>query len=418
MTKVKLFPHQQKALEMTREQNKVAYYLDMGLGKTFVATEKAEELGTDIILVVCQKSKLEDWEQHFNEFYPKYTTIIYKKELPEIKPNTVIIINYDLIWRREEFKKLKGFTLILDESSYIKNETSNRTKFILKTKPKNIILLSGTPTGGKFEQLFSQIKLLGWKIKKEDYWNNYINFFMMNLGGFKKKKVTGYKNIDHLNQMLRQHGAVFMKTEEVINLPETIPYEIKIKNIPQYERFKKDRLIEIEGNELVGDTSLTKLLYLQQLAGMYNKHKYEKVTELLESTEDRMIIFYNFKYECQKLQEICKKLKKPVSIVNGDQRDLKNYEQHEDAVTLIQYQAGAMGLNLQKANKIIYFSFTRSSELFEQSKKRTHRLGQARTCFYYYLITEKSIETDIYKALKMRKDYTDKLFEENEGRLI
>lgn len=418
MTKVKLFPHQQKALEMTRDQNKVAYYLDMGLGKTFVATEKAEELGTNIMLVVCQKSKLEDWEQHFNEFYPKYTTIIYKKELPEIKTNTVIIINYDLIWRREEFKKLKGFTLILDESSYIKNETSNRTKFILKTKPKNIILLSGTPTGGKYEELFSQIKLLGWKIKKEDYWNNYIKFFMMNLGGFKKKKVTGYKNIDHLKQMLRQHGAVFMKTEEVINLPETIPYEIKIKNIPQYERFKKDRLIEIEGNELVGDTSLTKMLYLQQLAGMYNKHKYEKVTELLESTEDRMIIFYNFKYECQKLQEICKKLKKPVSIVNGDQRDLKNYEQYEDAVTLIQYQAGAMGLNLQKANKIIYFSFTRSSELFEQSKKRTHRMGQQRTCFNYYLITEKSIETDIYKALKMRKDYTDKLFEENEGRLI
>lgn len=418
MTKVKLFPHQQKALEMTRGMNRAAYYLDMGLGKTFVATEKAEELGTNIILVVCQKSKLEDWEQHFNEFYPKYTTIIYKKELPKIKENTVIIINYDLIWRREEFKKLKGFTLILDESSYIKNETSNRTKFILKIKPKNIILLSGTPTGGKFEELFSQIKLLGWKIKKEDYWNNYIKFFMINLGGFKKKKVTGYKNIDHLKQMLRQHGSVFMKTEEVINLPEIIPYEIKIKNIPQYTKFKKDRLIEIEGNELVGDTSLTKLLYLQQLAGMYNKHKYEKITELLESTEDRIIIFYNFKYECKNLQEICKKLKKPVSIVNGDQRDLKNYEQYEDTVTLIQYQAGAMGLNLQKANKIIYFSFTRSSELFEQSKKRTHRLGQARTCFYYYLITEKSIEMDIYKALKMRKDYTDKLFEENEGRLM
>lgn len=133
----------------------------------------------------------------------------------------------------------------------------------------------------------------------------------------------------------------------------------------------------------------------------------------MESTEDRIIIFYNFKYECQKLQEICKKLKKPVSIVNGDQRDLKNYEQHEDAVTLIQYQAGAMGLNLQKANKIIYFSFTRSSELFEQSKKRTHRLGQARTCFYYYLIAENSIENDIYETLKLRKDYINQLFEED-----
>ncbi|AVK51442.1 helicase SNF2 [Clostridium sp. MF28] len=413
---MKLFPHQLKALEMTRGMNKAAYYLDMGLGKTFVATEKAEELGTNIILVVCQKSKLEDWEDHFNEFYPKYKTIIYKKQLQEIQPNTVIIINYDLIWRRDEFKKLKGFTLILDESSYIKNESSNRTKFILKIKAKNIILLSGTPTGGKYEELFSQIKLLGWKITKEAYWNNYIKFFLMNLGGFKKKKVTGYKNIDHLKQMLRQYGAVFMKTEDVIELPEVIPYEIKIKNIPQYKKFKKDRLIEIEENDLVGDTSLTKLLYLRQLAAMYNKNKYEKIIELLESTEDRMIIFYNFKYECQKLQEICKKLKKPISIVNGDQRDLKNYEQHDNTITLIQYQAGAMGLNLQKANKIIYFSLTLSSELFEQSKKRTHRMGQERSCFYYYLITEKSIEEDIFETLKQRKDYTNKLFQEDEGR--
>ena len=38
--------------------------------------------------------------------------------------------------------------------------------------------------------------------------------------------------------------------------------------------------------------------------------------------------------------------------------------------------AGAVGLNLQKSNKIIYFSLPLSSELFEQSKKRTHRIGQ------------------------------------------
>lgn len=69
--KVILFPHQQQALEVHCYKNKVAYYLDMGLGKTFVATEKAEELGTKIILVVCQKSKIEDWEEHYRKFYPK-----------------------------------------------------------------------------------------------------------------------------------------------------------------------------------------------------------------------------------------------------------------------------------------------------------------------------------------------------------
>jgi len=67
---------------------------------------------------------------------------------------------------------------------------------------------------------------------------------------------------------------------------------------------------------------------------------------------------------------------------------------------------------LQKANKIIYFSLPLSSELMEQSKKRTHRIGQDKTCFYYYLITENSIDERIYKVLEQRKDYTNKLFEE------
>ena len=70
-----------------------------------------------------------------------------------------------------------------------------------------------------------------------------------------------------------------------------------------------------------------------------------------------------------------------------------------------------MGLNLQKANKIIYFTPTLSSELFEQSKKRIHRIGQDKPCFYYLL--KSGIEYRIYNTLEMRKDYTDKLFEED-----
>ena len=64
-------------------------------------------------------------------------------------------------------------------------------------------------------------------------------------------------------------------------------------------------------------------------------------------------------------------------------KDLRNYEKYDDSVTLVQYQAGATGVNLQKANKIIYYSLPLSSELFEQSKKRIHRI---RTKKYMFLL--------------------------------
>ena len=69
-----------------------------------------------------------------------------------------------------------------------------------------------------------------------------------------------------------------------------------------------------------------------------------------------------------------------------------------------------MGLNLQKANRIIYFTLTDKSELFEQSKKRIHRIGQSQTCFYHLLICKNSVEEDILRTLEMRQDYTDELF--------
>jgi SNF2 family DNA or RNA helicase len=433
LDKVKLLPHQEKSIAATKDFNRCAYYLDMGLGKTFVGSEKLKELNTNINLIICQKSKLQDWYEHFKTYYPEYNTFIYSKTR-NIPTKSVIIINYDLVWRRKELLELKDFTLMLDESSCIKNEKSNRTKFILKMKPNNVILLSGTPTGGKYEELYSQCKLLGWKISKKAFWDTYIVTRKMDINGFSIPIVIGYKNVDRLKGKLREYGAIFMKTDEVIDLPEQLDNVVKVESTKEYKKFAKDRVITIDTKnlcefkddsdfygkdvtprvELVGDTALTKMLYLRQLASQYNSNKLAALKDLLESTNDRLIIFYNFTQELDEIKNLCKKLDKPISVVNGKSKSLKNYESKDNSVTLIQYQAGAMGLNLQKSNKIIYFSLPLSSELFEQSKKRTHRIGQKNSCLYYYLITSGSIDEKIYAVLGQRRDFTNALFEENE----
>lgn len=405
----KLYPHQEEALRLTKGKNKVAYYLDMGLGKTFCASEKMLELDAPLNLIVCPKSLVDTWKKHLQVYYFYLYISDLTKSKCIISENTkVAIINYDLIWRRPELLKLKNYTLILDESSYIKNESSKRAKFIMKMKPDNIILLSGTPTGGKYEELYSQARLLGWNITKKAYWNTYIDTVEMNVGGFKIKKVVGYKNTERLKRKFREHGAVFMKTEDVVSLPEQIDIHITCKKPSFYKKFQKNHLVEIKGKELVGDTPLTRMLYSRQLASQYNEDKINKLNELIEGTNDRLIIFYNFQEE---LEVIMSLTNRPMSFVNGTTKDLEAYEQEEDSITLIQYQAGSMGLNLQKANKIIYFSLTLSAEQWLQSKKRTNRIGQTKSCFYYYLLTTGSIEERILETLETRKDYTLDLFE-------
>lgn len=182
--KVELYEHQKKVLEITKGRNRVAYYLDMGLGKTFVATEKMKQLDEKLNVIVCQKSKINDWVEHLKTYYGDYEIVKYNtQDLSNFNNKTVLVINYDLIWRRPQFKTIKDFTLILDESSYIKNDQATRTKFILKLKFKNIILLSGTPVAGKYEELYSQLKLLGYTKNKSVYFSTYMVTKKFKLGG-------------------------------------------------------------------------------------------------------------------------------------------------------------------------------------------------------------------------------------------
>lgn len=428
---IRLLPHQEACLKQLEGKNRVAIYHDMGLGKTFTGSEKMIQLGAKVNLVICQKSKVQDWVDHFNEYYVDEKPFCLVTDLTKVKAGIieklfhawcrnaeehafphVYIINYDLVFRRPALLKLKNFTLMLDESSLICNEQAKRSKAILKMQPENVILLSGTPTAGKYEKLWSQCRLLGWDISKKVFWNSYIISKWVDYGGFMQQVVTGYKQVEHLKKKLSEHGAVFLKTEEVMNLPEQIEQKIMLKRSPQYNTFVRDGYIDLgDGTEMFGDNTLTKMLYARQLCGQYHQGKLEAFRDLLNSTEDNLVVFYNFNGELEALDRIAREEGRTPGAVNGHQKD--EAEGHD--ILFVQYQAGAYGLNLQGfSNRIIYYSLPLgkgSCDLWEQSKKRIHRIGQNKTCFYYYLLVQNSIETLNLERLKEGQDYTNYLFE-------
>lgn len=423
---MKLYEHQIKALSETKDLNKVAYYLDMGLGKTFVGAEKMKCLDTKVNLLICQKSKIDDWIEHFvDNNYEQHFGMIYdctkwnKKDWTAFSNNPnkkcLLIINYELAWRRKELNSLNGFTLMLDESSLIQNRKAKQSKFIMKLNYKNLILLSGTPTSGKYENLWSQLYMLGYNISEEVFLKQYVNQKIIKIGGVPHKTVdkdNPYKNVDRLKRKMRAYGCVFMKTEDCFDLPEQTFIEVKISNSPLYKKFMKNSYALVDDTELVGDTSLTKRLRARQICGQYCEEKLNGVKDLIESTNDRIVIFYNFTAEMELIENLCKSLNKPVGVVNGERNEKEIFDINSNAILLCQYQAGSRGLNLQKSNKIIYFTLPERSEFFEQSKKRIHRIGQKNKCFYYVMLMKNSIEEDIYKNLKQGKDYTDELFRE------
>ena len=420
---ITLYPFQKKVMNQIKPFNRCAVYVDMGGGKTFIGSEKMKELGADTNLVICQKSKVSDWVDHFQTHYgDEVYDLTARKDYEGFfrsagRYSIIGVINYDLAWRRKELLKLKDFTLMLDESSLIQNHGTKRTRFILRMKPENVILLSGTPTAGKYEKLWTQLHLLGWPISRKLYEQTYViwDYIQNYQTGYRIPVVKGYKNILRLKRKMAEYGCVFMKSDEFgVDLPDQQDIIVKVKASAGYKKFMRSRyLMTPDGAELVGDTSLTFRLYARMLCGQYNKDKLASAKNLIESTEDRLIIFYNFTAEMEALRDICNGMKRPVSLVNGSVKNLEAYEEYTDSVTLIQYQAGAYGLNLQKCRRVIYFTLPESSELFGQSRKRIHRIGQDQTCFYYILICKESIETKILQTLRKRKDYTDALFKKD-----
>ena len=82
--------------------------------------------------------------------------------------------------------------------------------------------------------------------------------------------VDGYKNIDRLKTKLKEHGAVFMKSENVFDLPQQIDNTIWMPTAKEYRKFRKDSIVKFDGKEFVGDTTLTKMLYERMLCGFAN----------------------------------------------------------------------------------------------------------------------------------------------------
>ena len=393
------------------------------------------QLDEVLTLVVCQKSKVIDWIEHFKSNYPDvvvydltksndFDVFVYTPnnwdEVDELYEgedhanNFVGIINYDLVWRRPKLLKLTNFTLVLDESSLIQNTDTKRTKFILKLQPKNVILLSGTP-GHRYENLWSQMHLLGWNISEDLFKKQYTEVEYIDTDTRTIPVVVGYKNVERLKRKMADHGCQFLKTEEVFDLPEQVFTKTYVEQSDLYKKFRQKRLLEFqwcdEEVELVGDTTLTKMLYERELCGMYSEAKLDAFNDLISTCDDRFIVFYNFNLELEQLLNIAEDNDRPVSIVNGKTKDLRAFEEKDNSITFVQYQSGSKGLNLQKANRIIYFSPTLNCEDWMQSAKRIHRINQTKTCFYYQMIVKNSVEEKIYKALEMGVNYTETLFE-------
>lgn len=425
---MQLYDHQKLGLSYLDAHEGFGLFHEQGLGKTLTSLVHLRNLvrkgEVETALVVAPKAAMGAWWRDIEKFNPVDQLLL---------KDVLIVVNYDLVWRREEYRK-PWDCVLLDESHKIKNRTARRSKFILNLslKSKYRYILTGTPIGnGHLEDIWSQFAFLypyrgkrGVASQVFGTWTDFLDQYCVLDQYWKPYR---YVRVDALQEVINQYSHRVTKAE-ALDLPEKLPdqvYDMELLEKAKYKELHHDNVVA--EFDLLAENPLARMTKLRQLcSGFLNigngetvEVKCEKLAALedfLDGWEKKLVIFAEFKQSIRHISSLLRRLKIKHVILDGEQKDKAIWRQFQSdpsiRVFIGQYQSASTGIDLFAADTILYYEPTLSSNLLEQSRDRIHRIGQNQKCSYLHFITKGTVEVAIYKALKGFSDFNERLFTE------
>lgn len=427
------------------------FLFEMGCGKTLTAIATmgaAYQMGAiKKVLIIAPTSVCSVWPKEFDEYADfKYNVAVLlgdkQKRLATLrsleafpfKALRVAVINYESTWREGLFEALQEWApdmVIADESQRIKEPSAKQSKALhrLGDIAKYKLILSGTPIQNNAIDLFSQYRFLDPTVFGTNFYAFRSRYAIM--GGFDRRQIVGYKDLDKLIQ--KEHSIAYRVTkEEALDLPEQtfltqyIPLDGAAKYL--YDRIKRDSFAELEsGGQITAPTVLTKLLRLQQFTGgfiqaddsarpeLVFKGKIDALGDILDDyviyAGKKLVIFCRFRPEIDLISDTLKKRRIKYAAIYGDIKIedrgpiVADFQQNpETKVFLAQIDTAGLGITLTAADTCVYYSENFNYAAYSQSLARIHRIGQRNACTYIHLVVEKSIDETILKALARKED--------------
>lgn len=301
------------------------------------------------------------------------------------------------------------YFVIFDEAHYIKNPTSKRGKqgAKLAKAATHFSLLTATPMANGWEDSYNYFIMFGFFKNKTQMNREHAIYQHVQMGERTIPKIAEWRDEDRLEAMY-QSFTVTISKDEALDLPALQFEDIYFNKSKEYKILDRDRVL---GDEIY-DT-MPKLMHgLRYYANQ--KEKLAWCDEFMAGTSRNIVIFYNYRTECVELTKIADKHKKCLFVVNGQQNDLPNKQKWaklQNSVTLIQYQAGASGIELQYCSEVIFYTPTYSYQDYTQALGRAYRNGQTSKVTVYRFKTRGTIETAVWSALENKKDFDQKLYE-------
>lgn len=398
-----LYPTQEEILNIAKPNQ--IYALGVSSGKSLISLahyKKFNHHGEPLLIVQpASKLKSKDWNREVERFSDYHN----------------ININYDQISYHKlskEWQKYKGWFVIFDECHMIKTPTSNMGKSAVRLSKHatQFCLLSATPASNGYQDCINYFIMFGFTKNKTQFLNRFAIYEDLFLGTRTVKQVADFKDKHILKNAFNQI-TIQKPTEYFVDLPNVTEKQVEFKASTIYKKAKKDRVFEFENEEIILDTPSKLAASLRYLTNQKEKLDYTKM--IFESTDENILIFTEFKRERDDLYNLAKDTGKEIYEITGKdtcipERD--TWQSLKNAVTIVNYRAGASAVELSYNDIIIYYTATYSYQDLVQSKGRAIRhKGRPHVTVLNYM-TKGTIEEKVYQALKNKKDFTDELFSE------
>ena len=419
---MKLYKHQERALDLLADHNAFALFMEQGTGKTIPALIHVTNLliAGDIenCLIVAPLSTLGSWKRDLDKLSPLRQRLASK----------ITLINYDKVWRREEYQR-PWDCIVLDEAHAIAHRTSKRSKCLLKLAKDAPYryLLTGTPqSNGRLEDYYSLMEFLQPGIFGT--WREFTAHYTIErrLPGSFVNIIVGYRNQEELLEKVGDYSFRVMK-RDCLDLPDKLPDEVILCELKEKAKYKQAMKDFIEEFDMTIGNPLTKVMKLRQISSGFvfddygDLHalkcdKLARLEELIDSIDGKVVVFCEFQYSIDAISALLTKKKIPFVSLDGRQKDKTVWRQFQTdetiRVIICQYLTANAGIDLFASSHTVYYEPNLSTTVVEQSRDRIHRIGQSQPCSYYWLITGGTIEEEIYKRLAEKTDFNKTCLEE------
>lgn len=470
--KAELFKHQEDWAEWCKDKPKALLVAEMGLGKTLMAMQwlAAHGLKPDNVVIVCPNSLVTYWVHELKRFTGQEAHAVLgnsSNRVKQLRKPGVHVINYDYlsahpitdrdsvvtsIWTLLKQKTVQ----IYDESHKLKNPTSQRSKVMhqFTAKATHVLELTGTPVSQGAQDYYSQMKCINPLVLGASFTafkNRYCIQEDIRGAPIGVKKIVGYKQLEELMRIIKPYVFTLLK-KDCLDLPEkfysTRYVELSSEQRKAYNKLKtemilwirkakaqeKSSMVAIEQVDppITAQNILTRLLRLSQIAQGFisstetgdthefsDNPKADALADILEDAGSKpLIITYRFDYDFKTITKVLEKKKISFGYINGkvpaEERQViaDTFQQGGFQVMVGEVRTIGVGLNLDRADTMICFSNNYSLVDRLQVEDRIHRVTtKSASCQYIDIVALDTVDEEVVKALRSKKEVADTLTE-------